>query len=47
MLGIVADTQGKLRKAACKANPVYIVKPYLSLLEPLSPPFTPNAPRAL
>lgn len=46
-LGIAAHTQGKLRKVTFKANLVYRVKPYLSLLEPLSPPFTPNAPGAL
>ena len=46
-LGIAAHTQGKLRNVAFKANVVYIVRPYLSLIEPLSPPFTPDAPRAL
>lgn len=45
-LGIVAHTQEKLRKVAFKANLVYIVRPFLILLEPL-PPFTPDAPRAL
>lgn len=28
-LGIAAHTQGKLRMVAFKANPVYIVRPYL------------------